>query len=120
MNQFTQSEIETIERVTGHSIFTDVVREQLSSEYTTTVINRAQDILTELANIDSLLLDALSYSFVLENRSSKLSYNNHVRHLKSEGTRLLQELVHMLKIDLIYNKYTKSYSKSTPNTVSYW
>lgn len=118
MNQFTQAEIELIERVTGHSIYTDVIREQLSSEYTETVIETAKTILADLSNIDLLIKDALSYSFVLENRQSKLSYSNHIKHLKSEGTRLLNELAHILKISVNYNKYTgTSYNR---NTVSYW
>lgn len=121
MNQFTQAEIEKIERVTGHSIFSDVVREQLSSEYTETVILASKSILTSLDTIDAAISDALNYSYVNSNRHTTLNYAAHIRHLKLEGSRALYELVHMLKIELVYNKYTQTYSnRAKTQTVSYW
>jgi hypothetical protein len=116
MAQFTIEDVEKIERITGHSVFSDVVRNQLTSEFTQTVVDRALEILIELDNIDLLLKDALSTSFVTESRGSKLSYSAHVNHLKIEGTRLLKELTHLVSIEVKYNKYAPKKS----NTISYW
>ncbi|UKO99368.1 hypothetical protein [Nostoc sp. UHCC 0870] len=115
MAQFTTSQIELVERLTGHSIFTELVRNQLTSEYTETVVERALEIITEIESLDLLLKEARETSYVTESRGSKLSYSLHVKHLKGEGSRLLKELAYILKIDVIYNKYIGN-KKST----SYW
>lgn len=115
MAQFTLSQIETFERLLGYSIFSDVVRNQLTSDYTQTVVDRALEIITELENVDLLLKEARETSYVTESRGAKLSYSQHVNHIKSEGSRLLQELAYILKIDVIFNRYL---NKKKP--ISYW
>jgi len=117
MAQLTLATVEKVERLCGYSVFSSVVRNQLTSEYTQTIVDRALEILDELDNIDLLLKDALSTSFVTESRGSKLSYAAHVRHLKSEGTRLLNELTNLLSIGVEYNKYSPISKK---NSYYYW
>lgn len=115
MAQLTVEQVEKVERLCGFSIFSSVVRNQLTTDYTQTVVDRVLEIFTELDNIDALLRDAQSTSFVVESRGAKLSYLSHVKHLKLEGSNLLKELAYILNIEVIYNKYSPKKS-----TVSYW
>lgn len=115
MANFTSTEIEKIEMVLGYnSPISPIVHTQLSTNFTQVVYDRALVILTDLDDLNAKLKEATDTSYVTESRGSKLSYAQHVRHLKSEATRLLKELAHILSVDLAFNKY----SSNTPK--AYW
>ncbi|MFN6460556.1 MAG: hypothetical protein RMZ41_001745 [Nostoc sp. DedVER02] len=119
MTQFTIPQVEEFERILGYSIYNVTVRNQLiSDDYTVTIVDRALTILDELVSIDGLLKESLETSFVKESRGSKLSYSSHVAHLKSEGTRLLNELGQLLRVGVNYNKYSPN--KKRNSTAAYW
>jgi hypothetical protein len=111
------SQIEKIEMLTGHSIFSDPVRTQLESDYNQTVILRVITILYELTNLDNLLKEARETSFVTESRGSKLSYSQHIKHLRLEASSLVKELAYITKINVEFNKYS-SHKKAT--SYYYW
>ncbi len=117
MTQFTTVQVEEVERVLGYSVINTTVRSRLVSDYTDTIIDRALTILDELVNIDNLLKESLGTSFVLESRGSKLNYRSHVAHLKSEGTRLLNELGQVLIVGVNFDKYS---SNSQVKSLAYW
>jgi hypothetical protein len=117
MTQFSTTQIEAIELITGHSIATDlVVREQLSSDYTQTTVDRVVEILAELTSLELLLKEARETSFVTESRGSKLSYSQHIKHLRLEASNLVKELAYITKINVEFNKYNSSKKATT----SYW
>ncbi|MEH1803228.1 MAG: hypothetical protein V7L13_29510 [Nostoc sp.] len=118
MAQFTTVQAEEFERVLGFFEFSSLIRTELTSNYSGTIVDRTLAILDELVSIDNLLKESLETSFVKESRGSKLSYGSHVAHLKSEGTRLLIELGQLLRVGVNYNKYLPN-SKRT-STVAYW
>nr|WP_322686614.1 hypothetical protein [Nostoc sp. DedQUE07]MDZ8133235.1 hypothetical protein [Nostoc sp. DedQUE07] len=118
MAQFTTVQAEEFERILGFFEFSSLIRTELTSNYSDTVIDRTLSILDELVSIDSLLKESLETSFVQESRGSKLSYRSHVAHLKSEGTRLLTELGQLLRVGVNYNKYSPN--KKRNSTASYW
>lgn len=111
------SQIEKIEMLTGHSIFSDLVRTQLESDYNQTIIDRVDAILIELTDLDTLLKEARETSYVTESRGSKLSYSQHIKHLRLEASSLVIELAYITKINVEFNKYSKS-KKAT--SYYYW
>lgn len=112
MANFTTTQIEKIEMVLGYnSPISDVVHTQLSTDFPQVVYDRAVVILADLDDINAKLKEATDTSYVTESRGSKLSYGQHVRHLKSEATRLLKELAHILSVDVAFNKYSSNTSK---------
>ncbi|MFS0515140.1 hypothetical protein ACEYW6_10505 [Nostoc sp. UIC 10607] len=117
MTQFTIPQIEEFERILGFFVFDTTVRNGLASEYSDTTIDRTLTILDELVSIDNLLKESLDTSYVRGSGGLKLSYNSHVAHLKSEGTRLLNELGQLLRVGVNFNKYSPN---SRRNTIAYW
>ncbi|NEU81491.1 hypothetical protein [Nostoc sp. UIC 10630] len=119
MAQFTTVQAEEFERILGFFAFSSLIRTELTSNYSDTVVDRTLTILDELVIIDDLLKEALSLSYVKESRGqTKFSYSSHVAHLKSEGTRLLTELGQLLKVGVHYNKYSPISKRNS--TVAYW
>jgi hypothetical protein len=118
MTQFTIPQIEEFERVLGFFVFDTTVRNGLTSDYSDTTIDRTLTILDELVGIDSLLKESLETSYVRGSGGLKLSYGSHVSHLKSEGTRLLNELGQLLVVGVNYNKYSPN--KKRNSTAAYW
>ncbi|MEA5603705.1 hypothetical protein [Nostoc sp. UHCC 0252] len=112
MAQFTTVQAEEFERILGFFEFSSLIRNELTSNYSDTVVDRTLSILDELVSIDNLLKESLETSFVKESRGSKLSYSSHVAHLKSEGTRLLTELGQLLRVGVNYNKYSPNNKRS--------
>jgi hypothetical protein len=113
MANFTSPQIEQIEMVLGYSNpISSTIHTQLSTTYTQVVYDRALAILTDLDDINIKLKEATDTSYVTESRGSKLSYSQHVRHLKSEATRLLKELAHILSVELAFNRYSPCQPKS--------
>ncbi|BAY64982.1 hypothetical protein NIES22_50830 [Calothrix brevissima NIES-22] len=95
-----------------NSPISSVVHSQLSTNFTQVVYDRAVAILTDLDDINAKLKEATDTSYVTESRGSKLSYSQHVRHLKSEATRLLKELAHILSVDVAFNIYFSNTPKA--------
>lgn len=116
MPNFTQTQIEKLELLTGHSNYSTLVRDRLTLDYSAAVIEQVEGLIVEIASIDALLKEARDTSFVMESRGSRLSYSQHVAHLKAEGTRALRELVQLLDISLAYNKYAPRRTSSK----NYW
>ncbi|MBD2168056.1 hypothetical protein H6G04_27095 [Calothrix membranacea FACHB-236] len=113
MANFSSTEIQKIEMVLGYNApISSVVHSQLSTDYHQVVYDRALKILDNLDAIDLKLNEALDTSYVVESRGAKLSYPLHVRHLKSEASRLLKELAFNLSVDVAYNKYSPYQSKA--------
>ncbi|AFY49000.1 hypothetical protein Nos7524_3200 [Nostoc sp. PCC 7524] len=105
MPQFNNQQKEQILLTLGYANPDSLVNSQLSLEYTQSTIDRCAAILSELNSIDSLIKEARDNSFVRESRNTKLSYANHLIHLRSDATKLLKELAHLLSIDVEYNRY---------------
>ncbi|MEH2093991.1 hypothetical protein [Nostoc sp.] len=119
MTQFTTVQAEEFERILGFFESSSLIRTELTSNYSDTVVDRTLAILDELVGIDDLLKEALSLSYVKESRGqTKFSYSSHVAHLKSEGTRLLIELGRLLRVGVEFNKYLPD--KKSNSTVAYW
>lgn len=93
---------------------------------------RANSLMSQLDAIDSALTDARLMSDTVEVDKVKMNYVNHLAILKSEGSRLLQELSRLVGLPITYDKYLQlSYdvgvvgSVAQPNFsrnyfVSYW
>lgn len=77
----------------------------------------ANEALGDVGGIDAQLKSARSDSMAKGVGSLRLSYPQHVAHLKSEGTRLLSELSMLLGVRLLYNKYSGG---SKTAQVRYW
>lgn len=113
MANFTTTQIEKLEMVLGYNApISLVIHSQLSTNFSQVVYDRALAILDDLDAIDLKLNEALNTSYVVESRGAKLSYPLHVRHLKSEASRLLKELAFNLSVDVAYNKYSPCQSKA--------
>lgn len=111
---------DTIEEVILALGFTDaphIVDTRLQQEYTSTTISQVNKLLAQLNQVDILLNEALSTSYVEASRSTKLNYAAHVNHLNKQGSSYLKELANHLGVYVNYNKYSKSNKTST---VSYW
>lgn len=82
------------------------------------VILRVSDLMDELEAIDGKLTAATQDSMAVEVGELTLSYSQHVKHLKSEGSRLLQELATAVGVPVEYNKYRPQLKSRTPG--AYW
>jgi hypothetical protein len=117
MAQFTTTQVEQLEMLLGYANSITLVHNRLSSPYSQSIYDRSIEIVAELGNIDSLLSgsnSSLDVAYVVEARSSKLSYTKQIAILKSTGSRLLRELAYLLSVQLVFNKY------SSGSTVAYW
>lgn len=113
MANFTSTQVEKLEMTLGYNApISSVVHTQLSTNFPQVVYDRALAILDDLDAVNAKLKEATDTSYVLESRGAKLSYAQHVRHLKSEGSRLLRELAHILSVDFVFNPYSSTSSKS--------
>jgi hypothetical protein len=116
MTLLNSNQIEKIELLTGHSIFSDAVRTQLSSDYNQTIIDRVVEILGELVSLELLLKEAREASFVMGFIGAKLSYSQYIKHLRLEAFSLVQELAYITQINVEFNKYNSSKKVMS----SYW
>lgn len=117
MAQFTSTQVEQLEMLLGYANSITLVHSRLSSIYSQSIYDRSVEIVAELGNIDSLLSgsnSSLDVAYVVEARSSKLSYVQQMSMLKSTGSRLLRELAYLLSVQLAFNKYSGS------SSISYW
>lgn len=116
MPTFTQDQQDQLRAVLGYASASSILTTELPQERSQPVIDRAIAILAELADIDQKLVEARADSMAKEVGQLKLSYSQHVRHLKSEGNRTLKELSNLLGIEVVYSKYGGSCSTMR----SYW
>lgn len=82
------------------------------------IVLRVGDLLDELEAIDLKLTAATQDSMAVDVGELKLSYLQHVKHLKSEGSRLLNELAIAVGVPVEYNKYRPSQKSRSPGV--YW
>lgn len=117
MATFTSDQQDQLRAMLGYAAASSLLVNELQEERSTYVINRAIDLVDELAAIDAQLTAARQDSMARSVGRLRLSYTQHVAHLKGEGSRLLEELSQMLGISILYNKYTKGQPISIR---SYW
>lgn len=82
------------------------------------IVLRVGDLLEEIEAIDLKLTAATQDSMAVEIGELKLSYLQHVKHLKSEGSRLLNELAIAVGVPVQYNKYRPDRKSTAPGV--YW
>lgn len=112
----TDAQKDKVQLLTGHSYFTTLTLQQLSNYYNQVAVDRVDEIILELADIDTQLKELRPDSLALEVQNMKLSFPQQRAILKQDGSNLLMELCQILAITPVYNKY-KSSSCSQPH---YW
>ncbi|MBE9178679.1 hypothetical protein IQ268_08915 [Oculatella sp. LEGE 06141] len=105
MATFTPDQIDTLKIVLGYASMPNLLTTELSEARSPAIIDRAIALLDELGEIDGQLSAARQDSMAKQVGQLSLSYSQHVSHLKSEGSRLMKELSHLLGISIAYNKY---------------
>jgi hypothetical protein len=90
----------------------------LAYDFTPAAIAQMDAVMEELTDIDVKLLASRSDSMAEKVGELQLSYGKHVKHLKSEGCRLLKQLSNLTGLRIAYNKYSGS-SRGT-SAVNYW
>lgn len=128
MPNFTQPQQDKLRVVLGYGSLSNILVTELQEVRSQAVIDHSLELLDDLTRpanealgdsggVDAKLKAAQSDSMAQTVGNLRLSYPRHVAHLKSEGSRALKELAHMLGIALAYNKYSGGGSVSK---VSYW
>lgn len=128
MPNFTSLQQDQLRVVLGYGSLGNILTTELQEARSQSVIDRALEILDELSRpansvtgdqggIDAQLRAARGDSMAQTVGNLKLSYGQHVGHLKSDGSSLLKELANLLGVNLAYNKYRPGSSVSTQ---SYW
>lgn len=117
MPTFTPDQQDQIKDVLGYTSIPHVLTNELNEQRSTYVISKAIALMAELETIDTQLTAARADSMARGVGQLRLSYAQHVAHLKSEGSRILKELAQKLGIEILFNKYTQGQS---PSTKSYW
>jgi hypothetical protein len=105
MANFDSEQIDTLKIVLGYTSVPMLLTTQLTEPRAQATIDRAIALVDELTDIDTKLTAARADSMAVGVGKLQLSYSQHIRHLKSEGDRLLHELEALLGIEVIYNKY---------------
>lgn len=117
MATFSPDQQDQLKAILGYASIPHLLTNELSEQRSQYVIDQAANLLDEMTEIDRQLKAARADSMAKGVGRMRLSYSQHVAHLKSEGSRLLQELGQMLGIEILYNKYSKGQSSYTK---SYW
>ena len=89
-----------------------------SDNKVTAAIDRSSDLMDELAAIDLKLIASTQDSMAVDVGELTLSYGQHVRHLKSEGNRLLNELANLVGVSIHSNRYRPDRKSTAPGV--YW
>lgn len=92
----------------------------LGYEITAAAVNEIQDLLSKMEALDEKLEAATLDSMAVNVDKLTLSYPQHIRHLKGEGSRHLNRIANLIGMAIAYNKYTGTGSSSTQSVVSYW
>ncbi|MBW4443089.1 MAG: hypothetical protein KME10_17985 [Plectolyngbya sp. WJT66-NPBG17] len=78
-------------------------------------------LLDAIESLNGLLSAARTDSMAVEVGGIKIDYVQHVRHLKSEGSRLLRQLEALTGLPLKFDQFKGSAPRSSSNSsVSYW
>jgi hypothetical protein len=120
MPVFTESQKLEIKIALGWTANAQLVDQKLAEQWPQPVINRAIALLNELTGelgIDAKLIATRSDSMATSVGQLQLSYAQHVAHLRSDGSRMLTELAHLLSMSVQYNRYS---TRRSPSTRSYW
>ena len=119
MPTLTESEQNTVKILLGYSAEPNILTTELSEPHSAEKIALIQSIIAELTDpttgIDGQLKAARTDSMAMAVGNLRLSYSQHVAHLKSEGTRYLQELSNVLGVPILFNKY-----RTKKSMVRYW
>jgi hypothetical protein len=95
----------------------------LSEPFPDYIVQRVQTLVQDATEIDEQLNVARADSMALEIDTLKIDYMAHVRHLKSEGSRLLRQLEALVGIELNFDRYSGTSPRtnhSSTSVVSYW
>lgn len=116
------AEQEQIKVLLGYASAPNLLYNQLREDEEQGTIDAIRKVLTELLSedvntpgIDKQLRDARSDSMAMGVGNLKLSYAQHVGHLKIEGSRYLRELSDLLGVEILFDKYRNKKHKK-----SYW
>ena len=122
MPALTEQEQNQIKALLGYAAAPNLLVNELREEEPEETLVQVREILVNLLSkdaaspgIDLQLMNARSDSMAMGVGNLKLSYSQHVAHLKSEGSRYLQELSNLLGVEIIYDKYRPRRVK-----ISYW
>lgn len=103
--KFAASQVNRLIIELGYSPYPLLAKYQLESDFSAEAIATVTQLLQTLAEIDAKLTAALGKSRIIEADSIKLSPGGNVRHLKSEGSRILGTISAMLGVSVIHDKY---------------
>lgn len=128
MPTFTQPQQNKLKILLGYASVPHLLTTELQEDRSQEVIDHVLQLLDELTRpanesigdqggIDAKLSAATGDSMARQVGSLRLNYSQHTAHLKSEGTRLLNELAAVLGVRMVYNKYGGGASASKR---SYW
>ena len=84
----------------------------------TAAVAQSSDLMDALAAIDLKLTAATQDSMAVDVGELTLSYSQHVKHLKSEGNRLLNELANLVGVPIQFNRYRPDRKSTGPGV--YW
>lgn len=122
MPVLTQQEQNQVKALLGYAAAPNLLVNELREDEPEETLIQVREILSNLLSkdaaspgIDLQLANARSDSMAQGVGNLKLSYSQHVKHLKSEGSRYLQELSNLLGVEVIYDKYRPRKVK-----ISYW
>lgn len=105
MATFTSSEVDKLTTLLGYSSAPLLAKYQLESDFSSEAIATITQLLEALADIDAKLTAALGKSKIMEADSIRLNPGANVRHLKSEGSRILSTISAMVGVCVIHDKY---------------
>jgi hypothetical protein len=119
MPNFTSNQQDQLRIVLGYGSVPHLLTAELQEPRTQALINEAERILAELIDpetgIDAKLKAARDDSMASAVGDLKLSYSRHIRHLRGDGSKLLEELGALLGVAVVRNKYAGGVSSR-----SYW
>lgn len=87
------------------------------------LVTPSMEIIDQLQTIDEQLTQARADSMAEKIDGLQVNYQDHVAHLRSEGSRLLRQLSALLDYPLHFDKYSGRYTaqpQSSASITSYW
>ena len=118
MATFTSTQVDKLTTLLGYGSVPITIKWQLQSDFNSDAIATVTQLLQTLADIDAKLTDALGKSRIMEADSIKLNPAANVRHLKSEGSRILSTIAAIVGVCVIHDKY-RSVNRTSIKK-SYW
>lgn len=115
--KFSPDDIDKLVVELGYSSTPLLAKYQLESDFSDAAIRTVTQLLGDLAEVDYMLSMALGKSRVIEADSVKLNPGANIRHLKSEGSRILGSISAIVGVCVFYDKYRPINRTSVK---SYW